>query len=214
MRAPTDVAAIRMLAEVAARLGRDEDAETLLARCLELAPGFRAARHNHALVLNRCNRHAEALQEADALLAAEPANASYRNLKAAILSRIGDADQAIALYEAIVAGHPRHPKLWTSYGHALKTAGFQPRAIEPIVVRSRWIRPWRGVLEPRQPQDVPLRRRRHRRDAARTGAQRPGQRAPPTFEFALGKALEDAATTRSRSSITSRQHAAQGDRLP
>jgi tetratricopeptide (TPR) repeat protein len=130
MRAPTDVAAIRMLAEVAARLGRDEDAETLLARCLELAPGFHAARQNYALVLNRGNRQAEALQQADALLAVDPANASYRNLKAVILSRIGDADQAIALYEAILAEHPRHPKLCTSYGHALKTAGFQQRAID------------------------------------------------------------------------------------
>jgi predicted Zn-dependent protease len=39
-RFPTDVAAIRMLAEVAARIGRYGDAENLLARCLELAPGF------------------------------------------------------------------------------------------------------------------------------------------------------------------------------
>ena len=37
---PTDVAALRMLAEVAARLQRFEDAEVLLARCLELAPSF------------------------------------------------------------------------------------------------------------------------------------------------------------------------------
>src|SRR6185312_17207884 len=35
---PTDVAAIRMFAEVAARLGRYVDAENLLARCLELSP--------------------------------------------------------------------------------------------------------------------------------------------------------------------------------
>src|SRR5690242_11473351 len=47
-RHPTDVAAIRMLAEVAARLGRYADAENLLSRCLELAPGFSAARHNYA----------------------------------------------------------------------------------------------------------------------------------------------------------------------
>ncbi|MGH8316242.1 MAG: tetratricopeptide repeat protein, partial [Steroidobacterales bacterium] len=37
---PTDVSAIRMLAEVATRLGRLADAETLLERCLELAPSF------------------------------------------------------------------------------------------------------------------------------------------------------------------------------
>ena len=129
-RSPTDVAAIRMLAEVAARLGRDDDAEALLARCLELAPTFHAARQNHALLLNRSNRPGEALAQADALLAIEPDNAGYLNLKAAILSRIGDADQAIALYERILAAHPHLPGLWTSYGHALKTAGFQPRAID------------------------------------------------------------------------------------
>src|SRR5262249_20431373 len=46
---PTDVVAIRMFAEVAARLGRFGDAENLLRRCLELAPSFHAARHNYAL---------------------------------------------------------------------------------------------------------------------------------------------------------------------
>src|SRR5215510_1835078 len=43
-RHPTDVLAIRMLAEVAARIGRTHDSETLLRRCVELAPGFRMAR--------------------------------------------------------------------------------------------------------------------------------------------------------------------------
>jgi len=53
---PTDVAALRMLAEVAARLGRYEDAGTLLTRCLELAPSFTAARHHRAIVLHRQNK--------------------------------------------------------------------------------------------------------------------------------------------------------------
>jgi Flp pilus assembly protein TadD len=48
---PTDVAALRMLAEVAARLRRYADAQQLLERCLELAPSFDAARHNYAMVL-------------------------------------------------------------------------------------------------------------------------------------------------------------------
>ena len=44
-RHPTDVLAIRMLAEVAARIGRTHDAETLLARCVQeaIAPGGAAA---------------------------------------------------------------------------------------------------------------------------------------------------------------------------
>ena len=63
---PNDVAAIRMLAELSARLGRDDEALELLTRCLELAPGFHAARKNLAQVLNRGNRQAEALEEAAA----------------------------------------------------------------------------------------------------------------------------------------------------
>ena len=55
-QAPTDVAAIRMLAEVARAPGRTEDARGLLTRCLELAPGFHAARQNYAVVLHRSNK--------------------------------------------------------------------------------------------------------------------------------------------------------------
>src|SRR5205085_8449950 len=68
---PTDVAAIRMFAEVAARLGRYQDAENLLARCLELAPGFHGARHNYAVALFRQGKHAAALPEVERLLAIE-----------------------------------------------------------------------------------------------------------------------------------------------
>ena len=56
---PTDVAALRMLAELAARVGRNEQAIELLQRCLELAPGFAMARHHYALMLDRGNRHEE-----------------------------------------------------------------------------------------------------------------------------------------------------------
>ncbi len=40
---PFDAAAIRMLAELAARIGRWKDAENLLRRAVELAPGWTAA---------------------------------------------------------------------------------------------------------------------------------------------------------------------------
>ena len=120
---PTDVAAIRMFAEVAARLRRFQDAETLLTRCLELAPSFTGARHNYAVVLHRQNKHAPALREVEALLALEPRNPGYNNLKAAILARIGEYQQSIEIYAAILAAYPQQPKIWMSYGHALKTKG-------------------------------------------------------------------------------------------
>ena len=126
---PTDVAAIRMLAEVAARLGRHEDAENLLARCIELAPGFREARQNYALVLHRGNQPERALAEIETLLATDPANPGYRNLKAVILSGVGEYAQAIALFGQLAAEYPNHGKLWLSYGHTLKTAGKQADSI-------------------------------------------------------------------------------------
>src|SRR6185312_1337248 len=82
---PTDVAAIRMLAEVASRLGRYADAEALLARGLELAPSFAPVRHNLALVLHRQARFADALAEIQRLLEIDPDNPSYQVLQAAIL---------------------------------------------------------------------------------------------------------------------------------
>jgi len=126
---PTDVAAIRMLAEVAARLGRYADAEGLLARCLELAPGFVEARAHYATVLNRQNRPTEALAHVNQLLAAEPRNPNHRNLKATVLVNIGEYRQAIDLYTGLLAEYPHQAMVWLSFGHVLKTAGRQDESI-------------------------------------------------------------------------------------
>ncbi|HEY0043513.1 MAG TPA: sulfotransferase [Allosphingosinicella sp.] len=120
---PTDIAAIRMMAELAGRLGRYKDSEALLRRALQLAPDFTAARANLATVLYRQNRPAEAIEALDTLLDGEPANAAHQNLKAAALGRIGGYEEAIALYADVLARHPGQPKVWMSYGHVLKTVG-------------------------------------------------------------------------------------------
>ncbi|MGA0606530.1 tetratricopeptide repeat-containing sulfotransferase family protein [Phenylobacterium sp. VNQ135] len=127
---PTDVAAIRMLAETGMRLGRYEDAENLLARCVELAPSFTPARHNYATVLYRHNKPVEAIAQLDVLLAGDAENPAYLNLKAAALGRIGEYEEAIVHYAKVLGSHPKHPKTWMSYGHALKTVGRQADAVE------------------------------------------------------------------------------------
>lgn len=122
-RQPTDAAAIRMMAELAGRLGRYRDAENLLRRAIELAPSFTAARANLAIVLYKQNRFGEAGEVLEQVLAQDPANASSRNLLAATLGRIGDYDEALALYAELTGTFPDHAKLWMSYGHLLKTVG-------------------------------------------------------------------------------------------
>jgi Flp pilus assembly protein TadD len=130
MARPTDVAAIRMLAECGMRLGRYDEAEKLLARCVELAPGFAAARHNYATVLYRQNKAAEAIDQVDRLLSEDPKNPGYRNLKAAALGRIGEYEASIALYRSVLQDQPHQPKVWMSLGHGLKTVGRQEEAVE------------------------------------------------------------------------------------
>jgi predicted Zn-dependent protease len=120
---PTDVAALRMLAEVAARLRRYPDAQLLLERCLELAPSFDAARHNYATVLNRQGKAAAALPHVEQLLARDPRNPGFRNLKGAVLANVGDYAASAKVYETVLQEFPQQPKVWMSYGHSLKTSG-------------------------------------------------------------------------------------------
>ncbi|HEY0342471.1 MAG TPA: tetratricopeptide repeat protein, partial [Steroidobacteraceae bacterium] len=66
---PTDIAALRMLAELAAQLGRYGDAAALLEHTLELCPEFDAARQAYSLVLQRQQKREAALIEAERLIA-------------------------------------------------------------------------------------------------------------------------------------------------
>ena len=192
-QSPADVAAIRMLAEVAARLGRLADSETLLTRCLELAPSFLAARYNLAVVLNRGQKYVPALAELNTVLEQAPRHPGYRNLKAAILCRIGGQEEAIDIYADILAEYQGNAHVWMSYGHTLKTANRQEQSIAAYR-RSLELMPelgeaWWSLANLKTfrftPADVA---------AMRTQLARNDLRDEDRFhfDFALGKALEDA----------------------
>jgi tetratricopeptide (TPR) repeat protein len=131
---PFDVAAIRMLAELAGRIGRFTDAENLLRRALALSPGFTAARSNLATLLYRQGKSSDAIAELNHLAEQDPDHLGNANLKAAAHGRIGDYDEAIALYETVLKAQPDQEKIWMSYGHVLKTVG---RAADSIVAYRR-----------------------------------------------------------------------------
>ncbi|MBA3666502.1 MAG: sulfotransferase [Sphingomonas sp.] len=126
---PFDAKAIRMLAELAWRIGRLADAEHLLRRAVEIAPGFTAARAQLALVLGRMGRPAEALPLLDLLFEQDGEDIGHFNLKAATVARLGDFEEAIALYETVLQRAPKQPRVWLSYGHMLKTVGRQAEGI-------------------------------------------------------------------------------------
>jgi len=190
---PTDIGAIRMLAELAGRIGRNRDAEMLLRRALELAPGFAAARHNLALALHRQGRSEEAIREIDQLLAAEPAHPSYINLKAAALARLGDYEPSIALYRQVLVAYPAQPKVWMSLGHSLKTVGRQEESIEAYR-RCLELQPTLGEAWWSLANLKTFRFTDADRAAMRAAIEVPGLGEEDRFhlEFALGKAEEDA----------------------
>jgi tetratricopeptide (TPR) repeat protein len=120
---PFDVRAIRMLAELAARIGRLKDSEKLLRRALEIAPDFTPARANLAMVLGRLGRPLEAFELLDEITEVDPNPLAHANLRAATLGRLGEFDQAIGLYEQVLKRAPNQPRILLSYGHMLKTVG-------------------------------------------------------------------------------------------
>ena len=190
---PNDVAAMRMLAELAARVGRNEQALVLLERCLALAPGFAMARHNYALVLDRCNRHEDALVEVESLLAADADNAGLQNLKAVVLGKLGNYGSAIRLYQSILDRRPKEPRLWMSLGHALKTEGSTERAIiayrramelDPGFGGAWWSLANLKTVRFDAGDIAAMRQQLQRTDL--------DDEQRLHFEFALGKALEDA----------------------
>jgi tetratricopeptide (TPR) repeat protein len=206
---PTDVAAIRMLAEVALRLGENVDAGNLLARCLELAPNFTVARYNHAIALHRQTRHAEALDEINLALAVEPQNPGFRNMQAVLLGRIGEFERAIEVYASVLAEYPQQPKTWMSYGHTLKAAGRQADSIDAyrksIELRPELGEAWWSLANLKtfafsaDEIDV-MRRQLDRADLPEEDRLH--------FEFTLGRALEDAGDY-----AGSFSHYAEGNRL-
>ena len=190
---PTDVPAIRMFAEVAVRVGRPVEAQRLLERCLELAPGFEAARHNYAVLLHRQNQSAAALIETERLLERSPRNPGYRNLLAVILGRVGEYARSSALYKELLEEYPSNAKVWMSYGHVLKTEGRTEDCIrayretiarEPSLGEAWWSLANMKTFRFTEADMAAMRAQLARPDLSDTDRLH--------FDFAMGKALEDA----------------------
>jgi predicted Zn-dependent protease len=206
---PSDVAALRMLAEVAARRGRYSDAEELLTRCLELAPSFHEARHNYAIVLHRMNKVPQALAEVDRLLALEPHSGPYRNLKAVVLAKVGEFAESLDLFASVLKASPRQARIWMSYGHALSTAGREADSIQAyrrcIELLPQCGEAWWSLANLKTFRFTDAEVATMRRELARADL---GAEDRFHLHFALGKALEDA-----QQYEPSFEHYAEGNRL-
>jgi tetratricopeptide (TPR) repeat protein len=130
LRHGNHVEAMRLLARIG--MARDvlDDAELLLDAVLMLAPDYRAARHDYALVLIERHKYQQARRELDKLLELEPQNRQYRTLFATACVGLGEHERAIPIYRELLVGAPRAPDLHLSVAHALKTLGRREESIK------------------------------------------------------------------------------------
>ena len=127
---PNNADALKMLAEIAIRANCNADAADILERCLTIAPDFFAAHYRYATVLFYLNKPDRALKETDRLLQDDPQNFECLSLRAIILGRIGDYDQALACHARLIREYPDRSGVWLNYASDLKTAGRQTESIK------------------------------------------------------------------------------------
>ena len=190
---PQDVAAMRMLAQIAAEREDYAEAERLLQQCLELAPGYGQARFDLARIFFSQQKAAPILPLLERLLALEPQSLHYRTLQAAAYNLLGQNERATQILAALLTEFPTNALVWLYYAHALRTAGRLDEAI-PAYRRSTDLKPdfgeaWFSLANLKtfrfSAGDVAAMQ-------AQLARENLGDNDRLQFEFALGKALEDA----------------------
>jgi tetratricopeptide (TPR) repeat protein len=126
---PGDADALNLTADAALRLDRKRDAEEALARCVAEAPDFDAARFSHADALWQMNRPAAAMEQLDVLLAKQPKNPLYLDLRAVLLAAMGNHEESLACRCGLVEAYPGSAGVLVSYAHALRTMGRQEECV-------------------------------------------------------------------------------------
>jgi tetratricopeptide (TPR) repeat protein len=117
---------MRLLAQIAVRLGVLDDAEYLLDNVLERAPEHHEARYEYGCVLMQRRRYLPALHQARRLLEGAPRQPQWRRLYASACDGLGEYEEALRVYRQLLADTPDDAELQLSIAHLLKTRGSSP----------------------------------------------------------------------------------------
>jgi tetratricopeptide (TPR) repeat protein len=123
LRQGAHVEGMRLLAQIAVRLGVLDDAEYLLDHVLERAPAHQEARYEYGSVLMQRRRYLPALHQAVRLLQSDPGEARWRRLYASACDGLGEYDEALRIYRELLAQSPADAELQLAIAHLLKTRG-------------------------------------------------------------------------------------------
>jgi tetratricopeptide (TPR) repeat protein len=134
---PRHVEGMRLLADMGLRLGVLEDAEFLLESAVAFAPDHIPVRIDYVRALQKRQKFARALEEADRLLQMAPEQPQLRSLHAVVSLQAGRYDDAIGGFDQVLARLPNDPATLTARGHALKTCGRTREAVDSYRAASR-----------------------------------------------------------------------------
>lgn len=122
-KTPHHIEAMRLLAILGMRLFVYDDAEFLLESCVELQPDYWLARLDYVKVLHKRQKFEKALEQATILRDRFPGNHVFDLTFANQSVAIGRFDEALQVYDKVIATHPDFEQTFVSRGHALKTIG-------------------------------------------------------------------------------------------
>ena len=197
-RQPRHVEGMRLLAGLGVEQGILDDAEFLLESAVAFEPANRRARIDYINVLHKRQKFRQSLAQASKLLESAPRDPVNRLAFANQTMAAGDFEDAIAIYDDIVATHAGTPlvddKLHLTRGHALKTTGRLDDAIaayrEAISIREDFGDAWWSLANLKTYRFAPAERSRLQSLAE---ADHIEQEDRIHMLFALGKAFEDSA---------------------
>jgi tetratricopeptide (TPR) repeat protein len=127
---PRHIEGMRLLADIAVRLGVLEDAEFLLETAVEFSPTTAKPRIDYIQVLRKQQKYEAALSHAKVLVEQEPKNPLFQSVFAVESMQSGDYDTALRTFDSILKILPEEPATLTSRGNALKTQGKKEEAID------------------------------------------------------------------------------------
>jgi tetratricopeptide (TPR) repeat protein len=184
--------AMRLLADIGSRLQIFDDAEFLLEKCVEFYPDFHHARADYVQVLHKRQKFEKALQQAEKLLATDASNIAFQVSLASSNQAVSNFDDALRIYDDILAKDSHNHMVYNARGHALKTIGRTDEAVESYQSSYRSSPSYGDAYWSL------ANLKTYRFSASEVDAMRQQQALPSTSDndkvhlcFALGKALED-----------------------
>ena len=127
---PHQPEAMRLLAELATKFQILDDAEFLLASCLQFEPNYKRARLDYVHVLHKRQKFHKALEQAKTLLDSDPKNSNFKIGLGNAQQATGDFSAAISTFESVLHYNSDNYLIHLTLGHALKTMGRVEDAIK------------------------------------------------------------------------------------